>query len=208
MPRGLGNFCAYYRDYMSVDDDGRLLEQARRGDEVAFSTLFARHQRSVFRYAVYMAGRDAADDVVQETFLAVLRQTGRSDALRGPVVSYLLGIARHVVMKRSRRGVFDEPLEEIGDAALAEDGPSALDDLTREETIASVRTAVQSLPPAYREVVVLCELNDMDYAAAAALMQCPIGTVRSRLSRARALLTIKLNGIEPPCRTPKIEIAR
>jgi len=193
---------------MSVDDDGRLLERARRGDEVAFSQLFARHHRQVFRYAVYMAGRDAADDVVQETFLAVLRQTGRSDALRGAVVSYLLGIARHIVMKRSSRGAFDEPLDEIGDGAVAADGPSALDDLTREETIASVRTAVQSLPPAYREVVVLCELHDMDYAAAADLMQCPIGTIRSRLSRARALLSAKLRGMGPGCRTEKIATAR
>jgi RNA polymerase sigma-70 factor (ECF subfamily) len=193
---------------MSVDDDGRLLERSRRGDEVAFSQLFARHQRAVFRYAAYMAGRDAADDVVQETFLAVLRQTGRSDGLRGAVVSYLLGIARHIVMKRARRVAFDEPLDEAGDGAAAADEPSVLDDLTREETIASVRTAVQSLPAAYREVIVLCELEDMDYATAADLMQCPIGTIRSRLNRARALLSAKLREMGPGCRTSTIAAAR
>jgi RNA polymerase sigma-70 factor (ECF subfamily) len=70
---------------------------------------------------------------------------------------------------------------------------TALDDLTREETIAAVRAAVQSLPPVYREAVVLCDLQEMDYAAAAGALQCPIGTVRSRLSRARALLVTKLS---------------
>jgi RNA polymerase sigma-70 factor (ECF subfamily) len=74
---------------------------------------------------------------------------------------------------------------------------TALDDLTRAETIATVRAAVQSLPPAYREVVVLCELQGLDYAAAASAVQCPIGTIRSRLSRARALLTAKLGALNP-----------
>ena len=72
---------------------------------------------------------------------------------------------------------------------------TALEDLTRAETIASVRAAVQSLPPAYREVVVLCDLEDMDYAAAAGVLQCPVGTVRSRLSRARGLLVAKLGAV-------------
>jgi RNA polymerase sigma-70 factor (ECF subfamily) len=67
-----------------------------------------------------------------------------------------------------------------------------LDDLTRAETIAAVREAIASLPPVYREVVVLCELQEMNYADAAAVVECPIGTVRSRLHRARALLTTKL----------------
>jgi RNA polymerase sigma-70 factor (ECF subfamily) len=58
-------------------DDARWLEGARNGDEQAFSRLFAAHQRQVFRYAAYMGGVEAADDVVQDTFLAVLRQRGR-----------------------------------------------------------------------------------------------------------------------------------
>jgi RNA polymerase sigma-70 factor (ECF subfamily) len=186
---------------MSEVDDVGLIERARRGDEVAFSQLFAKHQRAIYRYAVYMSGPDAADDVVQETFLAVLRQTTRHDTPRGTIVGYLLGIARHVMMKRLAKNVaFDEPMDDsVGDTA-AVDQATVLDDLTRAETIEAVRTAVHSLPPAYREVVVLCDFQEMDYAGAADLMQCPIGTIRSRLSRARSLLTIKLAAAEPVVR--------
>ncbi len=95
-------------------DDERLLERASRGDADAVSTLFARHQASIYRYAVHMCGRDAGDDVVQETFLTVMRQPGRYDPQRGPVIGYLLGIARNLALKRlaSRPGAFAVELDE------------------------------------------------------------------------------------------------
>jgi RNA polymerase sigma-70 factor (ECF subfamily) len=65
--------------------------------------------------------------------------------------------------------------------------------LTHREGIAALRRAVQALPRRYREVVVLCDLEEVDYADAAVVLSCPIGTVRSRLHRARGLLLDKLN---------------
>lgn len=170
-----------------------MLERARRGDEIAFSHLFSAHQRSIFRYAAYMCGTDAADDVVQDTFLAVLRQSSRHDAPAGTIGGYLFGIARHLVLKELgvRREELVEDIGTVSDAAVTEDA-TVLNDLSRAETIETVRAAVRSLPPAYREVIVLCELQEMDYAEAAALIECPIGTVRSRLHRARALLVTRL----------------
>jgi RNA polymerase sigma-70 factor (ECF subfamily) len=182
-----------------VDDVG-LLEGARRGDADAFSELFARYQRLIYRYAVHMCGPGGADDVVQETFLAVLRRSGQYDAARGPVVNYLFGIARHVVLRRlaSRYvgGALDERDEDLG--AIEQDQPTVLDSLTRVETIETVRAAIASLPPVYREAVVLCELQEMSYEAAAGIVQCPVGTIRSRLHRARALLLTKLSVTRPP----------
>ena len=176
---------------MGEMDEARWLARARTGDEEAFSRLFAAHQRRVFRYAAYMAGADAADDIVQDTFLAVLRQRDRRDQPLGTVASYLIGIARHLVMKRHER-IGGWTLVE-GDLDRAESHePSALDRMLRAESVDSIRAAVLSLPPAYREAIVLCELEEFDYAGAAAVMQCPVGTVRSRLSRARALLADKL----------------
>jgi RNA polymerase sigma-70 factor, ECF subfamily len=67
-----------------------------------------------------------------------------------------------------------------------------LDDLTQKERIEALRRAVVTLPRRYREVVVLCDLEEVDYADAAAALGCPIGTVRSRLHRARGLLLEKL----------------
>jgi RNA polymerase sigma-70 factor (ECF subfamily) len=178
---------------MSEVDDVNLLDRARRGDEEAFSQLFARHQRDIYRYGTYMCGPGAGDDIVQDTFLAVLRQTGRRDALRGTVIAYLFGIARHMAMKRlSHRS--DISLDEVNEAGQTVPTREAtvLDTLTRAETIDAVRRAVQSLPQAYREAVVLCDIQQMDYGVAAGVIGCPIGTVRSRLSRARALLATKL----------------
>jgi RNA polymerase sigma-70 factor, ECF subfamily len=174
-------------------DDVALLERMRRGDAEAASALFARHQGPIYRYAAHMCGRDAADDVVQETFLAVLRRSGQYDAARGPVGNYLLGIARHFVLKRlgalyAANGTEDARHDEVEE-------PTVLDHLTRAETIGTVRAAIESLPPAYREVVVLCELQEMSYEEAAGVVQCPIGTIRSRLHRARALLMTKLSGM-------------
>jgi RNA polymerase sigma-70 factor, ECF subfamily len=177
-----------------VEDVG-LLEAARRGDAGAFSGLFSRYQGPIFRYAAHMCGRDTADDVVQDTFLAVLRGAGQYDASRGPVAGYLFGIARHFVLKRmtSRQMVsFDDDWDEAAIAA-EHDRSTVLDTLTREETVAAVRLAIRSLPPAYREAVVLCELQDMSYEAAASIAECPVGTIRSRLHRAKALLVSKLS---------------
>jgi RNA polymerase sigma-70 factor (ECF subfamily) len=178
--------------------DERLLERACKGDAEAVSRLFARYQASIYRYAVHMCGRDAGDDIVQETFLAVMRRPGRYDPARGPVVGYLLGIARHLALKRltALAGDFsEEPGAEDESADPAQE--TVLDSLTRTETIEAVRAAVQSLPPLYREVVVLCEFQEMDYAAAAGIIQCPIGTIRSRLHRAKALLSAKLATLQP-----------
>jgi RNA polymerase sigma-70 factor (ECF subfamily) len=176
-------------------DDALLLERARQGDEDAFSSLFARYQRSLFKYAAYMCGRDAGDDVVQETFLVLLKQKERQDAPTGSLGGYLFGIARHVVLKRlAARGgeVLVELRDEVMEDAEATHDVSVVEALTRSETVDAIRRAVHSLPALYREAVVLCELQEMDYAAAARVIQCPVGTVRSRLHRAKAMLMTKL----------------
>jgi RNA polymerase sigma-70 factor, ECF subfamily len=180
-------------------DDERLLHRACRGDADAVSRLFARYQGSIYRYAAHMCGRDAGDDIVQETFLTMMRQPRRYDPARGSVIAYLFGIARHLALRRltSRAaGAFDEELVER-DETFDPGQETVLDGLTRTETIEAVRAAVQSLPPPYREVIVLCELQEMDYATAAGIVQCPIGTIRSRLHRARGLLSAKLAAMQP-----------
>jgi RNA polymerase sigma-70 factor (ECF subfamily) len=127
----------------------------------------------------------------------------RFDPARGTLGAYLFGIARHHVFKRLRSERTNEVPDELDDVLItgAAAQPDALDHLTRAETIAAVRDAIASLPAVYREVVVLCELQEMNYADAAAVVACPVGTVRSRLHRAKALLTAKLARLvrEVPC---------
>jgi RNA polymerase sigma-70 factor (ECF subfamily) len=189
------NFSSTGRQSPGEVEDVGLLEAARRGDAGAFSGLFSRYQGPIFRYAAHMCGPDTADDIVQETFLAVLRGAGQYDASRGPVAGYLFGIARHFVLKRMTTRQMVSFEDEWDEAAVAGECHQAtvLDSLTRAETVAAVRLAIRSLPPAYREAVVLCELQDMSYEAAAEIAQCPVGTIRSRLHRAKALLLSKLS---------------
>jgi RNA polymerase sigma-70 factor (ECF subfamily) len=185
---------------MSEVDDLLLLERMRRGDEDAFAAIYAAHHPPIYRYALQMCGAAAADDVVQETFMALLRQPNRYEADRGPFVNYLFGIARHHVIKRIASSPSEVSIDEDGAAAegaFSMPALTPLEDLSRAETVDAVRAAIRSLPAPYREVVVLCDLEELDYAAAAALIACPLGTVRSRLHRARALLASKLASMQP-----------
>jgi len=79
--------------------DAALVGAIRRGDEESFARLYAAYQGPIFRYALHMCGVGAADDVVQETFLALLRG-GKFDGGRGTLAGYLFGIARHHILKR------------------------------------------------------------------------------------------------------------
>jgi RNA polymerase sigma-70 factor (ECF subfamily) len=170
--------------------DAALLEQALTGAEDAFTALYRRRQGGVYRFALQMTGSAAlAEDVTQETFLALLLHGTRYDQARGTVASFLYGIARNLVLRRLDRRPGAEL--EIEECAGPED---LLEDLTRRESIEQVRQAVLNLPPVFREVVVLCDLQDSSYEEAAMALDCPVGTVRSRLSRARAMLARKLRG--------------
>jgi RNA polymerase sigma-70 factor, ECF subfamily len=164
----------------------------RRGDEDAFARLYGAYQGPLYRYALQMCGAGAADDVVQETFMALLRGV-RFDPGRGTLAGYLFGIARHHILKRLSAARLEAPSDEDGSVdEAAADESSPFDDLSRTEAVEAVRAAIQSLPPLYREMVTLCELEELDYATAAAVVKCPVGTVRSRLHRAKALLMSKL----------------
>lgn len=173
-----------------MESDEQLLEEALRGDENSFTRLFRRRQGAVYRFALHMSGDTAvAEDVTQEAFLVLIENGQRYDRARGGLLSFLYGVARNLVLRRSERPPAEE--WEAGTEEYASED-DLLEDLTRRETIEQVRRAVLSLPAMYREVVVLCDLECASYEEAAAALECPVGTVRSRLSRGRAMLGQKL----------------
>jgi RNA polymerase sigma-70 factor (ECF subfamily) len=175
--------------------DSDLLARAVDGDEESFTSLYRRRQGAVYRFALQMSGRrSVAEEVTQEVFLAVIREAGRFDARRGAVLSYLYGIARNHVLRCLERDRPYVPIEDEQESDMAKwtAAEDTLGDLTRGETIESVRRAVLALPTALREVVVLCDLHEMSYADAALALDCAVGTVRSRLHRARGMLLEKL----------------
>jgi RNA polymerase sigma-70 factor, ECF subfamily len=178
-------------------NDNELLRLMLAGDEEALTLLYRRRQGGIYRFALQMSGsKTIAEDVTQEVFLFLMREGRVFDPARGSVSAFLLGVARNHVLRRLR---VEQNLAPLGDD-FEEDVPvlssstdyCPLEDLTRAETIESVRKAVLSLPSRYREVVVLCELQDVSYVETAEILGCAIGTVRSRLHRARALLLAKL----------------
>jgi RNA polymerase sigma-70 factor (ECF subfamily) len=182
---------------MTPDSDDDLLIRIHSGDEDAFVSLYRRRQAAIYRFALHMCGGEAvAEDITQEVFLTLLRPDSGYHSERGTLSGYLFGIARKLVLRQLERGRNDVALNGASDEATlpalaVDDDP--LRDLTHREGLEALRRAVLALPRRYREVVVLCDLEEMDYADAAAALGCPIGTVRSRLHRARALLLDKLN---------------
>jgi RNA polymerase sigma-70 factor (ECF subfamily) len=169
----------------SISDED-LLRRSATGDEEAFITLYRRRQAGIYRFALHMSGSSTiAEEVTQEVFFVVIREGGRFDSSRGSAASYLFGVARNHVLKhleRDRAYIAIDENENSGDEfPCAAPGPLA--DLARAEAIEAVRQAVLSLPAGYREILVLCDLEEMSYADAAVALKVPVGTVRSRLSR-------------------------
>jgi RNA polymerase sigma-70 factor (ECF subfamily) len=171
--------------------DEILLTRLRAGCEDSFSTLYRRHQGRIFRFAFAMSGSETiAEEVTQEVFLALIGPACSFDRSRGSVAAFLLGMTRNYVLRHLRQNGRYAPLPE--GAGETVDPGFALAGVTRQETIEAVRRAVLSLPLPYREAVALCDLEEMDYSEVAASLDCPVGTVRSRLHRGRALLAEKL----------------
>jgi RNA polymerase sigma-70 factor, ECF subfamily len=194
------------------DSDLDLLLQIRSGDEEAFLSLYRRRQGAIYRFVLHMSGSTpVAEDITQEVFLALLRSECGYDPDRGTLSGYLFGIARKLLLRQMERGRVDVPLEpDAEDAPLPELAviQDPLGDLTHRERLEALRRAVATLPRRYREVVVLCDLEEVDYSEAAVALNCPIGTVRSRLHRARALLLEKLNRERPAHAVKELKPAR
>ena len=169
--------------------DARLLADVAAGVEDAFVELYRRRQRDVYRFAFAMAkSRSFAQDVMQEVFINVLENANRFDVNKGSVRAWLFGCARHVVLNRlrlERRWTDDMP------AATAEFDHD--ERLLTDQRIERLHAALARLPVEYREALVLAELEELSYAETADVLGCPIGTVRSRLHRGRALLAAMLD---------------
>jgi RNA polymerase sigma-70 factor (ECF subfamily) len=172
--------------------DAALLAEAAAGGEAAFVELYRRRRDDVYRFAYALSrSRSFAQDATQEVFLQVLENAGRFDAGKGTARAWLLGCARHVVIDRLRAE--KGPRDEAPEQTTAADHELRV---LNEQRLVRLHAAIARLPLEYREALVLCELAELSYAEAAAVLACPVGTVRSRLHRARGLLTASLRAAE------------
>ena len=159
--------------------------------------------------------------------MTLIRDPRRFDPARGTLGGFLFGVARNFLRKRweqDRRLVaLDGDANEIGEYSPNGNGSAngasrngahpigngflasaSSDEFATRETISRVRSAVATLPENYREIVVLCDLEEMSYEEAASVLGCPVGTVRSRLHRARAILLEKLREAQTARRIPAV----
>lgn len=172
------------------DDDGLLRARVRAGQREAFGELYERYASAVYHHALRLTGDwSAAEEVMSETFLAAWRARGDVAVDGGSLRSWLFGIAtnkaRNAERGRRRRLAFlsRRTEEVVGD--FAEDLAGRIDDARR---LAEVRRVLGRLRRHEREVIALCVWGGLDYAQAAEALGVPVGTVRSRLSRARKRL--------------------
>ena len=182
-----------------MNDDNECMARLARGDANALRELYQRHGGALLRFSSAMCrSRQAAEDMVHDTFVALLREPLNFDPALGSVFGYLCGVLRHRVSRHFRHEKRWVALDTDNDSSpahsLDEDGPA--DEIARSEITAAFRRAMLELPLQHREVISLCDLEELPYATVAGILSCPVGTVRSRLHRARALLTLRLASLE------------
>jgi RNA polymerase sigma-70 factor (ECF subfamily) len=184
------------------DDDAEVVRQCRLGNEQAYRQLIERYQPRIYSLAVRMVGQaQDAEDVTQETFVRMFRAIDRYDPAR-PFAAWLFTIASrlcidHIRRRRSRpislvqreTGSQDEHLIEVEDTGLKPD-----EIVSRAEEEQRAHTLVDSLPPHYRIVVMLRHQQDLSYEEISQVLHLPLGTVKARIHRARALLKERLEG--------------
>lgn len=181
-----------------ASDETQELKRAINGDAAAASAIFRRHHGAIYRFAWLITGSQTqADDVTQDVFVELLCGRSNYSPAFGSIAAYLCGIARHRCYRTMDRRV---QTVDDWDAMVAShaqhDAPALpLEQLERSRALQTLYDAIRTLPPLFRDVLVLVELQELSYAETAAITGIELGTVRSRLSRAKARLAQMLNGI-------------
>jgi RNA polymerase sigma-70 factor (ECF subfamily) len=183
-------------------DDAEILRRCRGGDEKAYRELISRYRRQVYSIALRMVRQaQDAEDVTQETFVRMFRAIDRYDPAR-PFGAWLFTIASRLCIDHIRRarmktvsmhwrevGSEEDRVIEIEDTGL---GPDELTSHAEEER--RIQALIDGLPPHYRIVVMLRHQQDFSYEEIAEMLELPLGTVKARIHRARALLKRALEG--------------
>jgi len=177
------------QDAGAIPDDASVIARSRLEPE-AFSVLFRRYAPPLKRYVTRRIGADAADDVVAETFLLAFRQRDRYDLTRGDVRPWLYGIATNLIARHRRDEIrLYQAVARTGADPVAEQFTDRVDAaVSASATSRGLAAALAALPQRYRDVLLLMAWGDLSYEQIALALAVPVGTVRSRLHRARTTL--------------------
>lgn len=165
--------------------DESLIREVATGEDGALAALYARYAPLVFGVAVKSLDKPAAEEIVQDVFLALWQHAGDYDPERGPLRPWLLQIARHRVLnelrRRSRRPRADEDGAAERLAQLADPDPGPLAAAWREYRRAAVRSALEVLPPAQRQALGLAFFEDLTHEQVAEALELRLGTAKTRI---------------------------
>jgi RNA polymerase sigma-70 factor, ECF subfamily len=170
---------------MDEGEDRELVERFAHGDSRAFDTIVQRYEQRVYAIALRMTGNvKDARDAMQDVFISALRalRSFRGDAQLSTWIHRVAVNASLDVLRKRKRHIA-QPIEEAGDRPSDDIGPE--DAAARAARAAEVQRALQAVSPEHRAVLVLHDLQDLDYTETAAALDIPVGTVKSRLHRAR-----------------------
>ena len=175
--------------------DEQLLARALAGDEDSFTALYRRRQGPIYRFALHMSGSPhIAEEVTQDVFLFLVQRGHDFDPSRAALGAFMFGVARNYVRRALERsyseGTLNTPVEDEALSLTVNSDPA--EGIARQQASTVLWKAILSLPEHYREVVVLCDLQELSYADAAQALGCALGTIRSRLHRAHEMLSRKL----------------
>ena len=178
----------------ALDPDWDVVRQCKRGDSDAFGELVRRHQQPVFNFCLrLLRNAEDAEDIAQEAFVQAYRNIKKFQP-RAKFSTWLFTIAKNLSLnlirdeKRGKRRMVpvDDGPEGVTVATAVADQPDSK--AVERETTAVVRAAIDGLSPEHRLVIVLRDLEGLSYKEIGVVMDCRSGTVKSRLSRARASL--------------------
>jgi RNA polymerase sigma-70 factor, ECF subfamily len=175
--------------------DERLLEQAASGDETAFAVIYERHRGLVFRFAYRLSqSREMAEEITHDCFLGLIKEPQRfkTDKQTASLRTYLCAAARNLVFKRLRRAGAETVIDDFSERLAAAESQEPLRLLLDAEASEAVRKAISELPPLQREALILFEYEEMSLAEIAEVVGADVGTVKSRLHRARERLRAAL----------------
>ena len=185
-------------DAAATMSDAAVIERSR-GDGECFEELFRRHASRIQRYVARRLGPDAADDIVAETFLLAFRQRAGYDQDRADALPWLYGIATNLIGRHRRAEIrLYRAMARTGtDPVTAPFTDRSDDRVAASAASRHLAAALAALPAAYRDTLLLIAWGELSYEEAAAALGVPTGTVRSRVSRARAALRRRLADLDP-----------
>ncbi len=181
-------------------EDTTLLDRCRRGDDLAWEALVRRYQRRVFAVAYhYMRNREEARDMAQEVFVKIYQQLGRYEVGK-KFLPWMLSVARNACIDQLRKRKARPPLQDVSiddRPHLATGGPTPEEEMEEDSRRRLLYRALARMSDANREIILLKEIQGMRLEEISRLLALPLGTIKSRSSRARVELATKLRVLDP-----------